>query len=385
MRRCPFSYQLVEERYQLAALKRLHPKLKDLQDLPYTSEELRIESRDRADRLSIQGVQPKLSARLNLKQQCFEIVDRQGRFILKPQHADYPAVPENEDLTMKLAATAGLSVPLHGLVYGRDGDLTYWIQRFDRVGRNQKLSMEDFCQLSEENRDTKYRSSLEKVWTVVQKYATFPQVEAPRLLLLVLFSFLCGNDDQHLKNFSLLQDENSVRLSPAYDLLNTTILLKNPVETALPLRAKQRKLKAEDFLKYYAQERLQLQPPVIERIVNSLAQAIPSWPELIQSSFLPGAMQVAYQKLVSSRCPRLGLHLLELTPAQMKALEHLSSAGILEGLNRVDQNHHRAFFHQLALQRNGHRQCVTQAQRETATERQESHKDGLRAAYQVFC
>ena len=381
MRKCPLSYQLVEERYQLPALRRLHPKLKDLQDLPYTSEELRIESRERADRLSIQGVQPKLSARLNLKHQCFEIVDLQGRFIFKPQHADYSAVPENEDLTMKLAATAGLLVPPHGLVYGRDGDLTYWIQRFDRVGRNQKLSMEDFCQLSNENRDTKYRSSLEKVWTVVQTYATFPPVEAPRLLLLVLFSFLCGNDDQHLKNFSLLKEQNSVRLSPAYDLLNTTILLKNPFETALPLRAKQRNLKAEDFLQYYAKERLQLQPSAVETVMNSIAQGIPKWPALIQSSFLPTTMQVAYQKLVSSRSLRLGFHLLELAPEQLQALEHLGSSISEE----VDQKLHRAFFRQLALQRSGQRQCITQAQRETALKRQEGLKDSVRAAYAALC
>jgi serine/threonine-protein kinase HipA len=378
MRKCPFSYQSVDDRYQLTALKRLHPKLKDLQDLPYNSEELRIESRERSDRISIQGVQPKLSARLNLKEQCFEIVDRQGRFILKPQHADYSAVPENEDLTMKLAASVGITVPLHGLVYGRDGDLTYWIQRFDRVGRNQKRSMEDFCQLSGENRDTKYRSSLEKVWTVIQKYATFPQVEAPRLLLLVLFSFLCGNDDQHLKNFSLLQDGNAVRLSPAYDLLNTTILLKDPFETALPLRAKQRNLKAEDFLQYYAQERLLLQPPTIESTLNSLAQGIPRWPQLIEHSFLPSSLQAAYRKLVFQRCPRLGLHLLELTPTQMDALD-------LSEVAEAEQKLHRAFFRQLSLQRSGHWQCITQAQRETAHERRDQVEGALRKAYQSVC
>ncbi len=115
---------MVENRYDPTALRRLHPKLEDLKELPYSDDQLRWEATGRAAKLSIQGVQLKLSARLDLKNQAFELVDQHGRFILKPQNVQFKTLPENEDLTMKLARLSGLEVPDHGLVYGQDNVLT---------------------------------------------------------------------------------------------------------------------------------------------------------------------------------------------------------------------------------------------------------------------
>lgn len=353
MRRCPLSYSLVPGRYDPTALHHLHPRLEDLQDLPYTTEKLLWESNQRADRLSIQGVQPKLSARLNIKEQVFELADRQGTFILKPQHVQFPAVPENEDLTMKLAKLSGLEVPDHGLVYGEDGKLTYWIRRFDRVGRGGKLPMEDFAQLLEATRETKYESSLEKVASVL-KLCNFPQVEAARLFRLVLFNFLCGNEDQHLKNFSLFQDSRALRLSPCYDLLNSSILLKDPEELALPLRGKKRKLKKEDFLQYYGQERLALRPAAIESILQDLASSVLQWPHWIQLSFLPEELQARYLDLVNSRWPRLGLRRFEVNPDELKVLQ---TASLQKG-----SGGHQSFFKQLEKQRLDKSYCLTEDQ-----------------------
>ena len=92
-------------------------------------------------------MQPKLSARLNVKEQQFDLCDRDGRYILNPQIAEYREVPENEDLTMRLASLAGIEVPLHGLLYGRNKELTCFIRRFDRKGRKSKIHVEDFAQL----------------------------------------------------------------------------------------------------------------------------------------------------------------------------------------------------------------------------------------------
>jgi serine/threonine-protein kinase HipA len=314
VRRCPLTYEEVEGRYNLTALRRLDSRLTDLADLPLTSEQLRVEARQQAVKISIQGVQPKLSAILSVKHQRFELVSRGARFILKPQHPDFPSVPENEDLTMNLARSAGIDVPVHGLIYGADGQLTYWIKRFDRVGKNQRLATEDFGQLLSEPRETKYTGSLEKVAQVVSSHCTFPVLQRERLLRLVLFSFICGNEDQHLKNFSLLTtSEGQVQLSPAYDLLNSAILLRDPEETALPLRGKKRRLKRADFLDYYAGDRLQLRAQVVERMLQEFQLALPDWPRLIRRSFLPADQQIKYEELLLERTARLELKLYDST------------------------------------------------------------------------
>ena len=163
MNRCPITYQLCTARYSEQGLKLLSRTLTTLHDLPLTTEQLRREAAARAAKMSIQGVQPKVAARLNVAAGRFEIVDVGGRYILKPQTAAYPEVPENEDLTMRMAAQAGIETPFHGLIYGIDGALTYFIRRFDRKGRKERIHVEDFAQLSGKSRDTKYRSSMEQV------------------------------------------------------------------------------------------------------------------------------------------------------------------------------------------------------------------------------
>jgi len=139
MSRCPITYGECEGgKYSLKGLKKLSPRLKNLKDFPFSAEEQVKEAIARAAKMSIQGVQPKLSVRLDLKNEVFEIVDTGGRYIFKPQTKNYKEVPENEDVTMRLAELIGIDVPLHGMVFSKDNTLTYFIRRFDRVGRNKK-------------------------------------------------------------------------------------------------------------------------------------------------------------------------------------------------------------------------------------------------------
>jgi len=147
MSRCPLTYEESEQRYSQNGLRRLAKGLKSLQDFPYSAEEQIKEALARASKMSIQGVQPKLSVRLNVGKGTFEIVDTGGQYIFKPQTPNYPEVPENEDLTMRLARQACIEVPVHGLLFCKDGSLTYFIKRFDRKGKNQKIPVEDFAQL----------------------------------------------------------------------------------------------------------------------------------------------------------------------------------------------------------------------------------------------
>ncbi|MFO7524882.1 MAG: HipA domain-containing protein, partial [Ignavibacteriaceae bacterium] len=157
MNTCPITYEPCgDKKYSEKGLKLLSRNLTQLEDFPYTQEEQLREAAARAPKMSIQGVQPKLSAKLKVKKGIFEVVDKGGEYILKPQNIMYPQLPENEDLTMRLAEEIGLDVPLHGLIYSKDQKLTYFIKRFDRYGKGKKYAVEDFAQLSGNNRNTKY-------------------------------------------------------------------------------------------------------------------------------------------------------------------------------------------------------------------------------------
>ena len=306
MNRCPITYQACDGRYSAKGLRLLSRNLKGLKELPFSAQELRLEAAARSDKMSIQGVQPKLSARLNIKKQQFDLVDRDGRYILKPQIAEYLEVPENEDLTMRFAHLAGIEVSLHGLLYGRDQELTYFIRRFDRNGRKAKIHVEDFAQLAELSRDTKYRSSMEKVAGLIDKYCTFPAVEKLKLFRLTLFCFLVGNEDMHLKNFSIIYKDDIIALSPAYDLLNTTIVLPRPEEElALPLNGKKNGLKQQDFVDYFGRDRLQLTNRIIDKVLLELKQLRKSWEALLATSFLSAEMKGKYLSVLDDRFERL--------------------------------------------------------------------------------
>jgi serine/threonine-protein kinase HipA len=306
MNRCPITYEPCEGLYSRNGLRFLSRQLGDLQPLAFTSQELRQEASARASKMSIQGVQPKLSARLQVKEQRFALVDSGGQYILKPQTADYLQVPENEDLTMRLAALVGIEVPLHGLLYGQDGEKTYFIKRFDRIGRKGKIHVEDFAQLGGRNRDTKYRASMEQVAKLIESFCTFPAVEKVKLLRLTLFSFLVGNEDMHLKNFSIIRNKEVISLTPAYDLLNTTIVLPQPEEElALPLNARKNKLRRQDFLDYFGRKRLQLPDRIIEKMVTDFAEVRSEWEVLVGISFLSDEMKGKYLKILAERFVRI--------------------------------------------------------------------------------
>jgi serine/threonine-protein kinase HipA len=308
MNLCPITYkECRESRYSSEGLKKLSPGLRSLKDFPFSAEEQVREAASRAAKMSIQGVQPKLSVRLNVKKEIFEIVNKGGHYILKPQTIHYREVPENEDLTMRLAKLIGIQVPLHGLVYSKDGSMTYFVRRFDRAGRNKKIPVEDFAQLSGKNRDTKYDSSMEHVISIIEKFCTFPAIEKLKLFNLILFNYLIGNEDMHLKNFSVIRRDVKVELSPAYDLLNTTIIINSNGELALPLNGKKNKLKKNDFFEYLAKERLVLTQKSIDQTKNQFIHAVPKWIDFIQKCFLSDEMKTKYIGLLKERLSNLDL------------------------------------------------------------------------------
>ena len=200
-------------------------------------------------RISVTGVQPKLSVSLEKTKGTnrLTIVNLWGEYILKPQHDQLLAMPETEDLTMHLAESFGISVCDHTLLHASDDNLVYIARRFDRINEK-KIHMEDFCQLSEFLTENKYKGSYERAGKLILQHCTNTGLDALKYFELLLFCYLTGNNDMHLKNFSLLYLEDSIVLSPAYDLLNVNLVFpKDTEETALLLGGKKKNIKLKDF------------------------------------------------------------------------------------------------------------------------------------------
>lgn len=272
--------------------------------LDYTIEQLdELAKQVIQDQTSLTGVQPKLS--LHLKDcegsKRLTIVGLWGGYICKPQTPLYKMMPEIEDLTMHLAELARIHVVPHTLMRMADNTLCYLTRRIDRTKKGEKLPMEDMCQLTERQTEHKYKSSYERIGKAVIQYSSVPKMDVTNFFEVVLFSWLTGNNDMHLKNFSLYEPiENVVRLTPAYDLLNAAIINpKDDEELALTLNGRKKKLKKVDFFK--AAESLQIEPIIIKRLINKYVKLLPTLENTIHHSFLDDELKEKYSKLLKER------------------------------------------------------------------------------------
>jgi serine/threonine-protein kinase HipA len=251
-------------------------------------------------RTSISGVQRKISLALSPDRATLQVAIEEGRYLLKPQAGTYPALPENEHLTMRLAALAGIEVPALGLVRLTDGSLSYLVARFDRLPTGRKLRQEDFCQLAELPRSHKYQGSAELAVRLVRRFASEPGIEVARLYRRFVFSWIVGNGDLHLKNFSLLTGEDGLhRLSPAYDLVSTRIVLPDDA-LALPVGGKRDHLIFQTWLGFAAY--CQIPERTARKWLRDLTQTLSGATPLIERSFLPDEAKEAYRSLVATRC-----------------------------------------------------------------------------------
>lgn len=255
---------------------------------------------------SLTGVQPKLSLNLNKHEGCsrLTIVGLWGEYIFKPQTDMYPQLPENEDLTMHLAEVIKIRVVPHSLIRLADGKLGYITKRIDRTKNGEKIDMEDMCQLTLHPTEYKYKGSHEQIAKVIKQHCDMPKLDLTNYMQVLLFCFVTGNNDMHLKNFSLYRPLNGYQLSPAYDLINVAIA--NPEdkeELALSLSGKKSNLKLNDFLR--SATTMGLEANVVLRLIDNMRKALPKWKSLIQSSFLSEDMKDRYERLIMSRMNRL--------------------------------------------------------------------------------
>lgn len=294
--------------------KDMHPacvkKFFDTTTLPvlnYTTEQLdQLALQIIQDQTSLTGVQPKLSLHLNEHEgsKRLTIVGLWGDYICKPQTSQYEMMPEVEDLTMHLAGVARIDVVPHTLIRMADNTLCYLTRRIDRTLTGQKIAMEDMCQLTERQTEYKYKSSYERIGKAILKYSSLPKMDVTNYFELVFFSWLTGNNDMHLKNFSLFETTSGIRLTPAYDLLNAVIINpKDDEELALTLNGRKKKLQKEDFIKLAAT--LGIEVVIVERLIKKYSKLLPKFEIVIQHSFLNIELKEQYAGLIRERLGRL--------------------------------------------------------------------------------
>ena len=251
---------------------------------------------------TLTGVQPKLSLNLDKHKdsQKLTIVGLWGDYIFKPQTERFAMLPEIEDLTMHLAEIAKIKIVPHTLIRMKDGSIGYLTKRIDRKADGEKIAMEDMCQLTERQTEHKYRSSYEQIGKAIRKYSTNAQLDMVDFLELVYFSWLTGNNDMHLKNFSLYSPAGEPVLTPAYDLLNAAI--SNPVddkELALNLNGKKKRMKDADFRNAY--RTCGVPEIVFDRVKKKYVDLLPKFEEEIQRSFLSDEIKTLYIELLHRR------------------------------------------------------------------------------------
>lgn len=255
--------------------------------------------------VAVPGVQPKLSLSIvndalqdGTKGRLTVVGALGGNYIFKPPSDRFPEMPENEHVTMRIAEAFGINTVKSSLIRLQSGELSYITKRIDRTGTGEKIHMLDMFQITEAF--DKYKSSMEKVGKALDQYSDNTLLDKLYFLELGIFSFLTGNNDMHLKNFSMIHSGETWTLAPAYDLLNVAIV--NPEDTeelALTVEGKKKKLKWEHF------ERLGIGLGLNQKQLKGIAKRFQKNKAIaikwIDSSFLSAEYKEKYKTLLEER------------------------------------------------------------------------------------
>lgn len=286
-------------RYHPACLRRLFgtPALPAVE---LTHGDVLTKAQEMAGRMSISGVQPKLS--MARRGSRLIPVTTGGQFILKPQTERFPLLPQNENLCMNIAGLLEIETPPHGLFDLRDGSPAYLVRRFDRTPDGKKLRCEDFAQILGE--DDKYSGSLERIGKKIRELSGVPGLDVQLFFERVLLNFLLGNGDAHLKNFSMLESaDGGLRLSPAYDIVCSKVVIPRESDCALTLNGKQNQIDMGDFEQFA--KTIGIPPKVVSGIFDRFNQGHALIVGELLSSRLPGDMQDKVRRIMEERNQRL--------------------------------------------------------------------------------
>lgn len=263
----------------------------------FTLAQVVLKAQKMTGKLSISGIQPKLSVKLNQTNKELEVVSESGEYILKPPVEAYPNLPQNENLCMTIASNLGISVPLHTLIKLQDNKWAYIIKRFDRF-KEEKIHQEDFCQIL--GKKDKYEGSFEEIGKKLKSISSVPGLDIQYFYERVLLYFIIGNGDAHMKNFSITYKDNQIRLSPAYDIICSKIYIPDESDFALSMNGKRNKISRKDFERFLDYLKIPN-----KRINQTVLDKINTVMELIKNSELEDMQKNDMIKIVQERLLRL--------------------------------------------------------------------------------
>ena len=318
MSKCLFCYQEITDKefanheFHKSCSKKFFGKNKP-PIVDYTlSEMLELAEKVVKSQRTVTGVQPKLS--LNIVKMTedsvvekFTIVGLWGKYILKPQTELYEQLPEIEALTMHLAGLSKIKTVEHSLIRFKSGELAYITKRVDRLKKT-KLHMEDMCQLTERQTEHKYKGSHEQVAKTIKSFSANPGFDIVNFYELVLFCFLTGNNDMHLKNFSLLKGNDSkYKLCPAYDLVASELVVEgDDDELALNLNGKKKKIKRKDFS--IAMKTSGMNDKSIENVFKKFSKLQGVWHQFINQSFISDELKENYHAMINEKFNQIDIN-----------------------------------------------------------------------------
>nr|MBU1328356.1 HipA domain-containing protein [Candidatus Omnitrophota bacterium] len=253
-----------------------------------------------AGKLSISGVQPKLSVKLDEKQNMLIPVAEGGEYILKPQTPTFANIPENEQCCMDIAKELNIEVPLHCLIPLKDKSLAYVVKRFDRE-KSAKIHQEDFGQILEQT--DKYKGSVEQIGRKLKEISSAPGYDVQLLFERVILNFILGNGDAHLKNYSIAhRDKDNIRLTPAYDIVCSKLVIPEEEDSAITIHGKKNKLLREDFNQLGDDFNIPIKIRY-EKFGNKFNVIR----RIIETSSIAKEKQVQFLEIVKERINRIGL------------------------------------------------------------------------------
>ena len=272
-------------------------------EVPFASTDIASEARKMVGKMSISGVQPKLSVIHERTSHELKVVERGGLYILKPPSASFESLPENENLCMLIAGVCDMEAPAHGLIPLKDDKLAYVVKRFDRQEDGSKRQQEDFQQLLET--DDKYSGSYERMARLIKKHSATPGLDLVGVFERALLFFVLGNGDAHLKNFSLLRKEQvGYGLSPVYDIVNSRLVLPGErEEMCLSLNGKKNKVTKEDFIALA--QHFGLSGKQVDNAMGHLEALQPTIENLIEESLLRESLRLSFLEIFRERAGRL--------------------------------------------------------------------------------
>ena len=312
MSKCLYCYQELEDEqrdYHPACAKKFFDKT-EAPILPYSRDNINDLARESVlSRIAVTGVQSKLSMDVNKggkdEPDRLTIVGLWGKYILKTKSEAFPWLPEVEDLTMHLAEIAKIDVVPHTLIRFSDGEMAYLTKRIDRDQNGKKYLMEDLCQISERLTTEKYKSSYENVAKIIKFHSSAPMLDLVNFWEVVVFSWITGNSDMHLKNFSLISRvPGHYVLSQAYDLVNVHLVFpEDDEELAMMLDGRKKHINKQNFVRAMTSSGLEDKP--IENIFRKLMDAAPKWYDFIDASFLPAELKEKYKDEIKTNLGKL--------------------------------------------------------------------------------